>query len=220
MKSNPFHSIPTNQTDPKYFGLFEIIAKVGKVAYTLKLPPKASIHPTFHVSLLKQHFGPAPTFGNNLTEKVFECVIDKRVIKRQNIPVIEWLIQLGTWEKAVEMEKLYPISDPWGQGSSHWEGNDTIMSLEELGLGTIRSLMIIKLLAYVDFPFIRPHVSVALHVHFLFSQSLYLKSIGIIRNNCYYYVRLTTGIWREVMFPYNLCCVQWMACEGDIWGFT
>ncbi|GJX40056.1 hypothetical protein Tco_0255046 [Tanacetum coccineum] len=29
--------------------------KIGQMAYTLKLPPEATISPTFHVSLLKQH---------------------------------------------------------------------------------------------------------------------------------------------------------------------
>ncbi|KAL8264668.1 hypothetical protein R6Q59_022798 [Mikania micrantha] len=41
--------------NPRYIGPFEIIAKVGPVAYKLKLPPELSgVHDTFHVSNLKK----------------------------------------------------------------------------------------------------------------------------------------------------------------------
>ena len=37
----------------KFYGPFQIIARVGSVAYKLELPPTTSIHPVFHVSQLK-----------------------------------------------------------------------------------------------------------------------------------------------------------------------
>lgn len=38
----------------KFYGPFKIKAMVGKVAYTLQLPPDSKVHPTFHVLVLKK----------------------------------------------------------------------------------------------------------------------------------------------------------------------
>lgn len=42
---------------PKFYGLYKIMKKVGKVAYKLELPSTSRVHPTFHVSQLKKHIG-------------------------------------------------------------------------------------------------------------------------------------------------------------------
>ena len=38
---------------PRYDGLFEVMRKMGAVAYRLKLLERLKLHPTFHVSYLK-----------------------------------------------------------------------------------------------------------------------------------------------------------------------
>ena len=41
---------------PRYIGPYEIMSKVGPIAYKLKLPPEFSrIHDTFHVSMLRKY---------------------------------------------------------------------------------------------------------------------------------------------------------------------
>ena len=40
---------------PRYFNPFEILAKVGLVAYQLSLPPNIKVHHVFHVYILKRY---------------------------------------------------------------------------------------------------------------------------------------------------------------------
>ena len=59
-RQHSLRSTSCQKLSPRYFGLFQIITKVGSVAYTRQLPTDARIHPTFHVSLLKRHVGNQP----------------------------------------------------------------------------------------------------------------------------------------------------------------
>lgn len=114
----------------KYYGPFKIIEKIGSVAYKLQLPPTSSIHPVFHVSLLK----PAPPSGtacsSDLPEptealQVPEQVLQRRLHQRGSRSVPQLLIKwsglptdLATWEDAVFIKQQFPAAPAWGHAGS------------------------------------------------------------------------------------------------------
>lgn len=49
-----------SKLSPWFFGPFQVVEKVGSVAYRLCLPPKARIHDVFHAVFLKKHQGVLP----------------------------------------------------------------------------------------------------------------------------------------------------------------
>ena len=57
---------PPSKLNPKYYEPFQVLAKVGKVAYKLQLPGGVGIHPVFRVSLLKKSVGPSDLTSSEL----------------------------------------------------------------------------------------------------------------------------------------------------------
>ena len=60
MKISPWKGVlrfgKRGKLSPRYIGPYEIVSKVGPVAYKFKLPPELSrIHDTFHVSMLRKY---------------------------------------------------------------------------------------------------------------------------------------------------------------------
>jgi hypothetical protein len=85
---------------PRFFGPFQILQRIGTVAYKLDLPEAARLHPVFHVSCLKkqlsQHSVPMPTLppidSNGELCPEPESILDKRTIKSRGHSVTEFLI--------------------------------------------------------------------------------------------------------------------------------
>jgi hypothetical protein len=114
---------------PKYYGPFEVLAKVGTVAYELNLPSGSFIHPVVHVSQLKKKVGPVVTVHSQLpvqgSDGVLKveplAILDRRITKRKNQVMVEVLVQWAnvpsedaTWE--IQWSgKTIPWSQSWGQ---------------------------------------------------------------------------------------------------------
>jgi hypothetical protein len=80
----------------KYYGPYEVLEKIGKVAYKLKLPEGSLIHPVFHISQLKA-FTPAytPVFSelpmvSDITASTTEpeAILGRRLVKKGNHAIL------------------------------------------------------------------------------------------------------------------------------------
>ncbi|KAM0005912.1 putative chromatin remodeling & transcriptional activation CHROMO-DOMAIN family [Helianthus debilis subsp. tardiflorus] len=111
---------------PRYIGPFKILARVGKVAYRLELPPILDgIHDTFHVSQLRKCLADetayVPLDDIEVDEKLNYverpiAIKDSKVTHLRNKTIkqvlVQWQHRKGsdlTWELEDEMRKLYPI---------------------------------------------------------------------------------------------------------------
>ncbi|MCH85656.1 hypothetical protein A2U01_0006505, partial [Trifolium medium] len=106
----------------RYFGPYPIIARVGAVAYKLKLPAGSRVHPTFHVSLLKRAVGTyheeeeLPELeGEHGTLIEPEEILARRSVQVQNELVdqvlIHWKgqkIEEATWEDTIMIRSQFP----------------------------------------------------------------------------------------------------------------
>lgn len=109
----------------KYFGPYEILEKIGAVAYKLSLPTSSTIHPVFHVSLLKRAIGPTvqvsselPNYSDAMQEPI--KVLDRRILHISDRSVAQVLIQwsswppsLSTWEDEAELKRRFPLALAW-----------------------------------------------------------------------------------------------------------
>lgn len=72
----------------RYYGLFEVVERIGTFAYKLLLPSISNSHPLFHISLLKSYEGDSSIKVHPLPESSLEnrplhtplVLLDKRTI--------------------------------------------------------------------------------------------------------------------------------------------
>ncbi|XP_074315529.1 uncharacterized protein LOC141651727 [Silene latifolia] len=109
----------------KYIGPYEILDRIGEVAYRLALPPAlARVHNIFHVSQLRKYVSD-PThvlevetveLDENLSyEEVAKEILDRKVRKTRNSEVVLmkvlWSnhnVDEATWEVEDEIKQKYP----------------------------------------------------------------------------------------------------------------
>ena len=117
-----------NKLSPKFFGPFQVIQKIGQVAYKLQLPTSAQVHPVFHVSQLKLCHSEAVSMGDfpqcdpeGLLAAIPIKLLDRRMVKQGNRAAVYGLIQWSngteddaTWESLADITKRFPafILDP------------------------------------------------------------------------------------------------------------
>ena len=111
---------------PKFIGPFEILERVGTIAYRLALPPSMScVHEVFHISMLRR-YTPNPAhvvdwgaIGVDM-EGTFEegpvCIMDSwdQVLRHKTVRLIRVLwkhhgVEESTWEHEDTMQATYPF---------------------------------------------------------------------------------------------------------------
>jgi len=119
----------------KYFGPYQILEKIGQVAYKLSLPASTSIHLVFHVSLLKKAVGNLTQVSDTLPVQTDALqfpakVLDRRVQTKDHVTVSQVLVQwsswppsLATWEDEAALRAKFPVAPAWGQAVSKEEGD-------------------------------------------------------------------------------------------------
>ena len=111
---------------PRFNGPFEILERVGTVAYRLALPPSMSgVHEVFHVSMLRR-YTPDPayivdwgeievdTYGT--FEEVPVHIMDSRdqILRRKIVRLVKVLwqhrgVEEATWEREDTIRATYPF---------------------------------------------------------------------------------------------------------------
>ena len=136
LKVKPRHGVirfgKKGKLTPRYVGPFEILERVGEVAYRLALPPSlASIHNVFHVSMLRKYLAdPSHVIDwNDLNvdeDATFEEgpveITDRKekILRGKAIPLVKVLwrhrgIEESTWEREDTMRANYPQLFPVAQ---------------------------------------------------------------------------------------------------------
>ena len=110
---------------PRYIGPYEIIERIGPLAYRLALPPELSrIHNVFHVSMLRRYRSDPSHVIKDSEVEISENlsymeepikIVDHKIkeLRNREIPMVKvvWKnhgIEEVTWETAEKMKRSYP----------------------------------------------------------------------------------------------------------------
>ena len=110
---------------PQFVGPFEILERVGVVAYRLALPPSLSaVHNVFHVSMLRKYVADTSHVVDyepleidehlSYVEQPVEILArEVKMLRNRSIPLVKVLwwnhrMEEATWEREEEMRTRYP----------------------------------------------------------------------------------------------------------------
>ncbi|KAL4035263.1 hypothetical protein IC575_003944 [Cucumis melo] len=110
---------------PRFVGPFEILERIGPVAYRLALPPSfAAVHDIFHISMLRKYvadpthvvdFEPLQISENLSYEEQAVEVLAREIkkLRSREIPLVKILwqnhgVEEATWKKEEDMRAQYP----------------------------------------------------------------------------------------------------------------
>ena len=108
----------------RFIGPFEILERIGTVAYRLALPPSMSgVHEVLHISMLRK-YTPDPAHVvdwvqievDGTFEEGSVCIVDSRdqVLRRKTVRLVRVLwrhyeVEESTWEREDTMRATYPF---------------------------------------------------------------------------------------------------------------
>ena len=111
---------------PRFIGPFEILERIGTVAYKLALSPSMTgVHEVFHVSMLRKYtrdpahvvdWGQIEVDTDGTFEEGPVCILDSRdqVLRRKTMRLVRVLwrhcgVEESTWEREDTMRATYPF---------------------------------------------------------------------------------------------------------------
>ena len=114
------------ELSPRFIGPFEILERIGTVAYRLALPPSMSgVHEVFHDSMLRKYtqdpahvmdWGQIEVDTDGTFEEGPVCILDSRdqVLRRKTVRLVRVLwrhcgVEESTWEREDTMRATYPF---------------------------------------------------------------------------------------------------------------
>ena len=124
----------------KFFGPYEIVQKIGTVAYRLELPSSSRVHPVFHVSQLKPFVVPTHQMLTQLPSPDTDHQIPVQILQRRMIQcgreaiaqvLIQWsdsTPELATWEDLISLQQQFPRASARGQAVLKEGGLSTVTS--------------------------------------------------------------------------------------------
>ena len=119
----------SSKLGPWFFGPYQIVERLGAMAYRLRLLPKARIHDVFHVALLKKYEGDPPGAIVPLPSTLHGRVIPTPAA------VVCALLNRGRWQLLIHWEGRTAVDSTWEDIDDFKERYPAFQLADELFVG-------------------------------------------------------------------------------------